>query len=557
MKKVILLLLYLSSYHLFSQNIPYNSSYVAVDTNCLWDEDVALTTTIGWTAYQTIEDTYNGTIDSTICVSLKAIETYGGISFAGIDFDTSRSLFIKADLNELNKIPLGTDAAYQVYEGFFDGLDGLNTSVDCPDLVCSAIILGIQIPDSTFTSTTTRWQFINASAFESGFCFPTEKFEDQFLTDYIVKLTFSEIASSDTIKKWSNPFVEEIFEEKLITDLTNSDGNYEDTVYVIKPWNIPDFYSVGILKYDDPFYPSTEHFDFIDVTPNPNPPVITAINIEIDEYYTLLTQPLVQLRGGMVEGDTLRHQVNLINNGGTFCLSIAEMVFTGNTNYIFNSGKLEMYGPTSCVMFKSGAAIKVADSSTLQYGNNGVGVLGLGSGGTIVLGKGSSMFINNRVSLIKDPNSIYSGDIYMNLNKGNTLGFGEGASITNDAKSETGAHLCIYMNGGNLDMSGLNEESKKLIRLIYPVPSDEFAEKINIFPNPTSEIFTAEIQNEKPQKITIQITDLNGKILQQQDADLIAGINAIKISAKNLEKGIFLVNFITGSEQGIKRLVKL
>lgn len=67
------------------------------------------------------------------------------------------------------------------------------------------------------------------------------------------------------------------------------------------------------------------------------------------------------------------------------------MVFTGNTNYIFNSGKLEMYGPTSCVMFKSGAAIKVADSSSLQYGNNGVGVLGLGSGGTVVLGKGSSI----------------------------------------------------------------------------------------------------------------------------------------------------------------------
>ena len=259
----------------------------------------------------------------------------------------------------------------------------------------------------------------------------------------------------------------------------------------------------------------------------------------------------------MVEGDTLRHQVNLINNGGTFCLSIAEMVFTGNTNYIFNSGKLEMYGPTSCVMFKSGAAIKVADSSSLQYGNNGVGVLGLGSGGTVVLGKGSSMYINNRVSLIKDPNSIYSGDIYMNLNKGNTFGFGNGASITNDAKSETGAHLCIYMNGGELDLSGLNEESKKLIRLIYPIPSEDFSEKMNLFPNPTSEIFTAEIQNEKPQKITIQITDLNGKILQQQDADLIAGINAIKISAKNLEKGIFLVNFITGSEQGIKRLVKL
>lgn len=199
MKNLFLLLLFFTGYQLFSQGIPYNSSYIAVDTTCAWDDDISFTTTVGWIAYQTIDDTYNGTIDSTVCFSLKANESFGGISFAGNDFDTSRSLFIKADLTELNKIPLDADAAYLVYEGFFDGLDGLNTSVSCPDLVCSAIILGIQIPDSTLTSPTTRWQFINASSFESGFCFPTEKFEDQFLTDYIVKLTFNEIATSDTI----------------------------------------------------------------------------------------------------------------------------------------------------------------------------------------------------------------------------------------------------------------------------------------------------------------------------------------------------------------------
>ena len=556
MKNVILLLLFFSGYHLFSQNIPYSSSYIAVDTTCAWDDDISFTTTVGWIAYQTIDDTYNGVVDSSICLPLKEEETYGGISFLFNGFDTSRSLFIKADLTDLNKISLEKDAAYLINDGFFTGVPNLDISIACADLVCSAIILGIEIPDSTLTATTTRWHFINASSFDGGFCFPTEKFESQYLTDYILKLTF--VNATDTLfKKWSNPYMQEVYDATLITDLTNAPGNYEDTTYVIHGYDIIGFYQTGILKYDDPFYPSTDHFDFIDVTPDPNPSIVTAINIEIDGDFTLLTQPLVQLRGGMVEGDTLRHQVNLINNGGTFCLSIAEMVFTGNTNYIFNSGKLEMYGPTSCVMFKSGAAIKVADSSSLQYGNNGVGVLGLGSGGTVVLGKGSSMYINNRVSLIKDPNSIYSGDIYMNLNKGNTFGFGNGASITNDAKSETGAHLCIYMNGGELDLSGLNEESKKLIRLIYPIPSEDFSEKMNLFPNPTSEIFTAEIQNEKPQKITIQITDLNGKSLQQQDADLIAGINAIKISAKNLEKGIFLVNFITGSEQGIKRLVKL
>jgi len=556
MKTTLFLLIFLLNHTLFSQTIPYNSSYLAVDTTCVWDSDIEFTTTIGWTAYQTIDDTYNGIVDSSICLSLKEEETYGGISFLMNAFDTSRSLFIKADLTDLNKINLQKDAAYLIYDGFFTSLLNLDLSIDCADLVCSAIILGIEIPDSTLTATTTRWHFINASSFDGGFCFPTEKFETQFLTDYIIKLTF-ENATETIFKKWTNPYLEEVYDATLITDLTNSDGFYEDTTYVIKASNIFGFSTLGILKYDDPFYPSTEHFDYIDVTPDPNPSEVTAINIEIEEYYSLLTQPLVQLRGGFAEGDTLRHQVNLINNGGTFCLSIAEMVFTGNTNYIFNSGKLEMYGPTSCVMFKNGAAIKVADSSSLQYGNNGVGVLGLGSGGTIVLGKGASLFINNRVSLVKDPNSNYSGDIYMNLNKGNTLGFGEGASITNDAKSVIGAHLCIFMNGGDLDLSGLNEESKKLIRLIYPVPSADFSEKINIFPNPTSDIFTAEIQIEKPQKISIRITDLNGKVLQQQNADLTSGINAIKISVKNIENGIFLVNFITESEQGIKRLVKL
>lgn len=78
-------------------------------------------------------------------------------------------------------------------------------------------------------------------------------------------------------------------------------------------------YPIGVLKYDNLTYPSTSYFDYIDVSPNPNTTEVQIINLTINEGYTLLTQPYVQLRGAQVEGDTLRHEVNLINNGGILC----------------------------------------------------------------------------------------------------------------------------------------------------------------------------------------------------------------------------------------------
>lgn len=554
MKNILLALLLLISTSVFCQNIPYYGSYAAVDTTCAWNEDVVFVTTKGWTAYQTIEDTYNGTIDSSICITLKIDETYGGISFVFDEIDTTRSLYIKADLNEGNKIALDSNSIYQAYEGFFDPFDFIKTGIDCNDLICSGIILGIEIPDSNMTDITKRFQFFNKSTFDGGFCFATEKFEIQYLTDYIIKLTFQNI-SVDTLKRWANPFTEMSYNITNITDLTNATGYYDGSDYNISGYDIID-YTTGLLTYNDPFYPSPDHVDYIDVTPNPNPSVVTNINININSYNTLLMQPYVQLRGGFVEGDTLRHTVNLVNNGGTFCLSIAEMVFNGNTNYIFNSGKIEMYSPLACIMFKNGAALKVSDNAHFDYGIKGVGVLGFRSGGTLEIGNNASMQINNRVSLISEPNSELTGDIYMNLNSGSTLIFGDGASITNDAKSASGAHLCIYMNGGILNTDALSAESRQLIRLIYPNASADKNEEIQIFPNPVTQTFTAEIQSIENKTGVIQITNMLGVVLMQKNVVLTPGLNAIKMDISSLNNQVYLVNLICNNDFRVKAIVK-
>ena len=103
----------------------------------------------------------------------------------------------------------------------------------------------------------------------------------------------------------------------------------------------------------------------------------------------------------------------------------------------------------------------------------------------------------------------------------------------------------------------LREDSKQLIRLIYPAASDDRGDKINISPNPVADEFTIEIQGKNKEMFIIQLTDLNGKIIKQQTAEISEGINAIKIMIPEVEQGIYLVNFYSVAGQGIKKLVKL
>lgn len=541
--------------NIFCQQIPSADAYTAEDTVCIWDNTVSFTTTKRYTAYQTTDNTFNGPIDSNYCVSLRYEEAFSGLSFWPADFDLSRSIYIKAQINDNEQIPLEKDAVYMLEEDFLNSTDGLIFGNDCPELICSGLIIGITIPDSTLTSDTTRWHVISGDSYDYNTCFATEKFEDQKLNSLIYKFTINPDLV-EVAKDYSPPYINQLGDVQLITDLTNVDGNYVGGEY-----NVYDYYflsyPIGVLKYDNLTYPSTSYFDYIDVSPNPNTTDVQIINLTINEGYTLLTQPYVQLRGAQVEGDTLRHEVNLINNGGTFCVSVAEMIFDGNTHYIFKKGAMDLYSPMSCLMFRNGASIEVADDGHLAYGKNGTGVLGLGSGGTIKIGKNASLTINNRVSIIKNPNSVYSGDIYMNLNKGSKLTFGQGASITNDEKSLSGGHLCIYMNGGELDMSGLDDFSRQLIRLIYPEQEKTMSANMHVYPNPVQNSFTVEIVSAEASTGEINITGLNGAVICTKKYELEAGINAIKIQIQDLKPGAYTIQCKTNAENGSTTFVKL
>lgn len=104
--------------NIFCQQIPSADAYTAEDTVCIWDNTVSFTTTKKYTAYQTTDNTFNGPIDSNYCVSLRYEEAFSGLSFWPADFDLSRSIYIKAQINDNEQIPLEKDAVYMLEEDF-------------------------------------------------------------------------------------------------------------------------------------------------------------------------------------------------------------------------------------------------------------------------------------------------------------------------------------------------------------------------------------------------------------------------------------------------------
>lgn len=62
----------------------------------------------------------------------------------------------------------------------------------------------------------------------------------------------------------------------------------------------------------------------------------------------------------MEGSDSVRHELNIINDGMDWCLGIIiDLVFNGNTNLIYGGGHLEFEGSTAYLMFLNGAELRL------------------------------------------------------------------------------------------------------------------------------------------------------------------------------------------------------
>ncbi len=80
-------------------------------------------------------------------------------------------------------------------------------------------------------------------------------------------------------------------------------------------------------------------------------------------------------------------------------------------------------------------------------------------------------------------------------------------------------------------------------------------EGISIYPNPVKETLTVEWKKQKSEKVSVQITDITGRILNLQHIQLQSGNNLFQLNTNKLSKGTYFV-VINGVYKEVKQFIK-
>lgn len=574
MKKNFTLFFTFSFLSLMAQNLyPPNFNFLSASMKpCPFDSTHLLLQADDWLIYQTLDDTWNGVIDSTKCLGVK--DTLGKLIIELDQVDIDKPVFVKNMMNDTTKISLFPDWIYESYASIETSDETfVNFSPNCENGFCTGAILGIEIPDSAGTSSLIKTHIDPSESTTDkyyNFCLVTEGFDEIYLKEVVFKF---KLLNSLSEGLWFRPqnvslygpdeyYINRIDQDTFVYNYSYNSG---DSSYNVGLFDIGmGEYPIGgnyILTYHDTTYPNIQDISYLDLTPFENDTFQTTINIFVEYEQTLYPQPYTQFRGGLIEGnDSIRHQINIINNGGNFCFSETgiDVILEGRSNYIHQGGDIKFGAQTSCFLFKNGASFILADDTDFEYGKNGLGMLVLGQGGTIKLGKNSTLLINNRMVLVEDPSlfgEVDNQQIYMELNEGSTLAFGEQAYLTNDFSIDRNMKLNIYMNGGILDDSKLSAKELEVINLIYPTPPEVFMENVKVFPNPTSGNLTFSMILENEDSVEIEVYDLAGRFIFTKRENGEKGKNDFQIQVNGLSKGVYFFKIKTELGEAIEKVM--
>jgi len=565
MKKLILLcLVFTHVLDSFCQQIPNPNFSESEWVTCPFDSTQTILTPKHWFAYQTQNSKWDGPMDST-CLTFK--DTLNQLFVELDQVDISKPIFIKSLMDDSTKVLLEKNQVYEANARMsFGDLTFPNFSPNCENGLCTGILVGIEIPDSTGTGTDLRINVDPATFGGDNFytlCMATEKFDSSYLKEVIFK--FSQLGMNGNDRMFAPiifdffysdfPPIGKINSDTIISPLWSpNDSTYNLPIKEIAEVELGFTYSY-LVMYIDSTYPSPNYPSFIDI--NLIDTTQQNINIFID-FETLHFQPFANIRGGLVEGnDSLRHILNLINNGGGLCFDFfAELTFDGQSNYVHNGGSINFQGKNACMQFSQGSKLVVGEDTFFEYGNNGLGMLALRTGGSIEIGKNATLFIDNILRMHEFQEENESQQIYMDLNKGSSLIFGENAKIHNDYSIDQNMKLNVLMNGGILDDSKLSPEDRTKINLIYPEPPTQIQDNVNIFPNPTTQFLNYSFILENDATVTIEMYDVTGRFIFSKKENGQKGWNEFQTDISDFPLGVYFLKVKMNDEEMVTKIVK-
>lgn len=556
MKNRFSLFLLLFPFVLFSQSIFLDFKDV-ISGPCPFDPSVNITQLEDWRIYQTEDDTWDGIVSQNSCFE---VQESGDLAIFPLDqIEAEKTLFIRAIFPPEEVIPDAFNGIQALVNPPF-GTPELNLNVDCNNSICSGILVGVEVPDASGTGTELRMYPINAEMIDGEFdllsCFATESIGG-VVKEIIVKLSFEDPDISNTVLLLNQVnLIADFTYVPLEEDILLPPDLFDGQAYNFGILDIVDntFSSFLMFKYHEPTYPSSQNPSFFEVRPEPNTETPQTINFTIEESFGVVFQPFTQIRGDTVVGDSLRHTFNLIDNGSEFCfVFVIELIFEDNANFIYNSGHLEFKNPKACMMFRRNSHLILGDGAELNYGQNGAGMLAIYPDGGIDFGKNASLNIDGKFLLMGYPDRPKE-ELHIELRPGQSLTFGESASLSYPSWGAVPVHLNVHMLGGTLDDSNLSAEERQLIRRIYPATSDDFSENINLYPNPNHGAFNLEVNLPEAGNVQSEIFDVNGKLVSMREENFPKGISIWEID-EPLSSGVYFVKISSGGNSSVEKIL--
>ena len=517
-----------------------------------------------WEIYYTLDNTWMGERDTAYC--LAAFSSWD-VQLSSDELITNRPVFLRY---VGDSILLEENTVYAL--SFFDSNQGYGFLLDnqnyCNDGFCQGIRIGIQIPADPLDSLNThdlRWHqgpfmedlmslYSNIGLIPFGdqtLCIPSEKFiEGNYLKEIVLKIIpnpnwdlhlggfnlMTTWNSTPTIPGWGEP------------DFWNDSP--DGWIY----YGFDEGPNATLVVHSDTTYPSPENMSYYDVYPNTNPDTVADLTLHIEELASLVFQPFTGLRGGLVEGsDSLRHNLSIVNEGAGICLPMGfEVVIEDDESYVHKGGNVSFNGPTACFQFQGGSQLRVENEATFTYGNTPAGMLYMFNGSEIHLQKYCSLEIGNQVFFNND-NSFDHDRIDIELGPFTSLLFKKGSKIRNWSEGRI-TKLHIYMNGGILDISELDEESLSNIVIHYPDPLDESS--INILGETSHDYLEFGWSAQVVSNWNASVYDLSGNLVDEFVVTAGAGKNFKRRAVQQLSTGLYLLTLVSGDTLITGRFIK-
>ncbi|MCF8275561.1 MAG: T9SS type A sorting domain-containing protein [Flavobacteriales bacterium] len=461
--------------------------------------------------YSTVNDQWNGDLDSLLCYSL--VQVSGSWRFPTLSVPTNRSVFFEMVLD--SALVVDTTTVYM--------LTSLGYETD--------IHLGMEMPDSSVSDTIEIAQDLIYDGSEA-LCFPTQKVVGQKINRLIYE--YKSLGASYNLSLYS----------------PSLNPHWDGTTIVPQVTQPQTDYGPNLVRYWHNIYPTADSVSYTDVEPWGNPTDSTLVQYYVDGYSSLHFQDYTALRGALVDGsDSIRHGLEVIL-GGSMCITFFEVLWEEGNQLVIDGGTIGFHGSTGCNLFGKGGGLKIKTGSRFEYGFNSVGMLALKTGGKLVIEPNAELIINGPVFIYEYYTDPESGQFYMELPVGAKLTFAEGSSLSNQFSKDGTMKLNVYMRGGDIDLSGLTEEEKGLVKLIYDEPSPQAWENLTLYPNPANETLQLLwVAERSGNLLNYDVFDMSGKlIVTQQVITQHAGHNKFQANVDFLDAGIYTMRLMSGNE---------